>query len=188
MIAAHEIAEAFFGNSRRLDDEQHAWLRARGVSDAAVETDPYTKLGPLRFASVVFGEQYFDFATAGEDGNTSAVPAFVMICRDWDGVTADIVAFNKDRLALWLRRASAIGEQLVLGPHLGEPLQVFDSIWAWLRGGRDGIFPVDWTRTARLLEDVSLCVDSVEFGQVLSERLARPAPPIFVKTKTRAAA
>ena len=56
---AHEIAEEFFVNSRRLDDEQRAWLRARGVSDAAVETNPYTKSGPLRFASVVFGEQYF---------------------------------------------------------------------------------------------------------------------------------
>ena len=65
-----------------------------------------------------------------------------MICRDWDGVTADIAAFNKDRLALWLRRAPSIGEQLVLGPRLGEPLQVFDSVWAWLRGGRDGVLPV----------------------------------------------
>ena len=182
---ACEVAEQFFTNSIRLNDAQRAWLLARGISDSAVETDPYTESGPLRFASVVFGEQYFDFATTG---NASAVSAFVLICRDWDGATTDIAAFNKDRLALWLRRAPSIGEQLVLGPRLGEPLQVFDSIWAWLRGGRDGILPVDWKRTARLLEDVSICVNSVEFGQVLSERLARPAPPIFVKTKTRAAA
>lgn len=184
MIAAYEVAEEFFTNSLHLEDAQRAWLRARGISDAAIETDPYCASGPLRFASVVFGAEYFDFAAEGEGG---ATPSFIVICRDWNGVTADIAAFNKNRLALWLRRAPVIGEQMVLGPRLGEPLQVFDSVWAWLRGGRDGVVPIDWKRTARLLEDVSLCVDTVEFGQVLRERLTRPPPPIFVKTRKAAA-
>ena len=50
MIAAHEIAEEFFVNSRRLGDEQRAWLLARGVSDTAIESDPYTEFGspPVR--------------------------------------------------------------------------------------------------------------------------------------------
>ena len=63
------------------------------------------------------------------------------------------------------------------------------DVWAWLRANRDGVVILSTGElSARRLEEVSLCVDSIEFGQILRERLARPARPIFVKTKTRAAA
>jgi hypothetical protein len=185
VIAAHELAEEFFNNSRRLDDTQRAWLLARGISASAMEADPYWASGPLRFASIAFGEQYFDFAV---DADASAVPAFIVIARDEFGVTDDLVAFDgQGRLAPGLGRARLLGAQMILGPRLGEPLRVFEDVWAWLRADRDGVVILDWRVAASRLEDVSLCVDSVEFGQILRERLTRPAPQIFVKTRQAAA-
>jgi hypothetical protein len=184
VIAAHEVAEEFFSNSQRLDEAQRAWLLAEGISASAMEADPYRASGPLRFASVAFGEQYFDFAV-GTDA--MAVPAFIVIARNEFGVTDDMVAFDgQGRLATGLGRARLLGEQMILAPRLGEPLRVFEDVWAWLRADRDGVVILDWRVAARRLEDVSLCVDSVEFGQILRERLARPAPPIFVKIKAAA--
>jgi hypothetical protein len=177
----HEIAEAFFANSRSLDAGERAWLGARGISDTAIESDPYCASGPVRRATVVFG-QYFNFVTEDEG---DAAPAFVVICRGWDGVTADIAAFDETRFALWLGQAPVLGEQLVLAWRLGEPLRVFEDVWAWLRGDRDGVVPVDWRRTASLLENTPLAVDAVAFGQLLRERLTRPPPPIFVKSTER---
>lgn len=178
----HEIAEAFFINSRALNDADRAFLRDRGISDAALESDPFCASGPIRRATVVFGEQFFNFAVP-EEGD--AAPAFVVICRGWDGATADIAAFNEDRFALWLGQAPVLGEQLVLAWRLGEPLRVFESVWDWLRADRDGVVPIDWRRTASLPENTPLAVDTVAFGQILRERLTRPAPPIFVKSTER---
>jgi hypothetical protein len=184
LIAAHEIAEEFFCNSGRLDDAQRAWLLAQGISASATETDPCCGSGPLRFASVAFGEQYFDFAV---DTDASAVPAFIVIARDEFGVTDDLVAFDsRGRFAPGLGRARLLGEQTILAPRLGEPLRVFADVWAWLRADRDGVVILDWRVAARRLEDMSLCADTVEFGQILRERLARPAPPIFVKIRAAA--
>jgi hypothetical protein len=184
LIAAPEIAEEFFSQSRRLDDAQRAWFLAHGISASAIETDLYCSSGPLRFASVVFSERYFDFAV---EGNASAVPAFIVIARDELGVTDDMVAFDgQGRLATGLGRARLLGEQMILAPRLGEPLRVFEDVWAWLRADRDGVVILDWRVAARRLEDVSLCADRVEFGQILRERLARPAPPIFVNIRAAA--
>jgi hypothetical protein len=184
LIAAHEIAEEFFSNSRRLDDAQRAWVLAHGVSGSAIETDPYCSSGPLGFASVVFGERYFDFAV---DGDASAVPAFIVIARDEFGVTNDMVAFDGEgRLAPGLGRARLLGEQMIFAPRLGEPLRVFEDVWAWLRGNRDGVVILDWESAARRLENVPLAVDDIEFGQILRARLARPAPSIFVRIREAA--
>jgi hypothetical protein len=184
LIAAHEIAEEFFSNSRRLDDAQRAWIMAHGVSGSAIETDPYCSSGPLRFARVVFCGQYFDFAV---DGGAPAAPALVVIARDQFGVTDDLVAFDgRGRLALALGRARLLGQQMIFAPRLGEPLRVFEDVWAWLRGNRDGIVILDWENAARRLENVPLAVDGIEFGQILRARLARPAPSIFVKIREAA--
>jgi hypothetical protein len=185
VIAAHEVAEEFFKNSRRLDEAQRAWLLARGISASAMETDPCCSSGPLRFASVVFGEQYFDFAV---DGDASAVPAFIVIARDEFGVTNDMVAFDgQGRFATGLGRARLLGAQMIFAPRLGEPLRVLEDVWGWLRADRDGVVIIDWRVAARRLEDMSLCADSVEFGQILREQLTRPAPQIFIKTRQAAA-
>jgi hypothetical protein len=184
VIAAHEVAEEFFSNSRRLDDTQRAWLLAQGISASAMEADPDYASGPLRFASVFFSDQYFDFAI-GTDA--MAVPAFIVIARNEFGVTDDMVAFDgQGRRATGLGRARLLGEQMILAPRLGEPLRVFEDVWAWLRADRDGVVILDWSVAVRRLEGVSLCVDSVEFGQILRERLARPAPRIFVKIREAA--
>ena len=177
-LAPHEIAEAFFAHSRRLDDAERAFFVERGISAPALDADPYCESGPVRSARVVFAEPFFDFSS---EDDCDAAQAFVVIARGWDGVTADIAAFDDNRLALWLGRPAVIGEQHVLGWRLGEPLRVFEDVWLWLRGERDGVVPIDWKRTASLLEGVTLGVDSVPFGQVLRERLTRPAPPIFVR-------
>ena len=72
-----------------------------------------------------------------------------------------------------------IGEQMICAPRLGEPLNVFPDIWEWLRAGRNGIVMFDWKKAARHLEGVSLSVETIEFGQVLPRRLARPPPRDF---------
>jgi hypothetical protein len=184
LIAAHEVAEEFFRNSRRLNDAQRAWLLAHGISASAMEVDPYCASGPLRFASVAYSEQYFDFAV---DTDASAVPAFIVIARDEFGVTNDVVAFDgQGRLAPGLGRARLLGEQMIFAPRLGQPLRVFEDVWAWLRADRDGVVIIDWRAAAHRLECVSVCVDGVEFGQILRERLTRPAPQIFVKIRAAA--
>jgi hypothetical protein len=180
VIAAHELAEPFFVDSVRLSDDQRAWFRARGISDEAQEADP-----PIRFASVVFAEPFFDFATEDQG---DATPAFVLIVRDSAGVS-DIAAFDAQgrRFATWLGRAAMLGEQNVLGWRVGEPLLVCQDVWEWLRADRDGVVILDWPAAASRLEGHSLATETVEFGQILDKRLTRPPPPIFIKTGRAAA-
>jgi hypothetical protein len=179
LIAAHDVAEEFFLNSIGLSDDQRAWFRARGVSDEAQQADP-----PIRCATVVFAEPFFDFAT---DDQGDATPAFVVICRDSAGVS-DIAAFDAEgRFATWLGRAAMLGEQNVLGRRLGEPLLVCQDVWAWLRADRDGVVILDWPAAASRLEGHALATETVEFGQILDKRLTRPPPPTFIKTGRAAA-
>jgi hypothetical protein len=183
--APHEVAAEFFMRSHGLSDEQRGWLRRRGISDEAMTADPpLLTSGPLRFAHVVFGRQYFDFGGDGEDGSSAA---FVVICRDRNGMTDDIAAFDaQGRFATLLGRANLLGEHLVLSARLCQPLLVCGDVWEWLRADRDGVVILDWAAAAGCLEGLSLVVETVEFGQLLEGRLTRPAPPIFVKTRMAA--
>jgi hypothetical protein len=184
VIAAHEVAKEFFCNSRRLDDTERACLLAQGISASAIEGDPNCASGPLRFASVAFGEQYFDFAV---EADPSAFPAFIVIARNQFGVTDDMwPSTAKGGLLQGLGARGCYGEQMIFTPRLGEALRVFEDVWAWLRADRDGVVILDWRVAARRLENVSLCVDSLEFGQIVRDRLTRQAPQIFVKTRQAA--
>ena len=185
--APHEVAEVFLSQSRPLDGEQRDWLRGQGVSDAAVASDPNYEGGQLRAARVAFAGAYFDFAA---DDDESAVSAFVVIARDWRGYTADIIAFDDSgRVAQWEGREALLGAQRVLAPRLGDPLRIHRDPIAWLAGGREGVVALDWRLAAEQLAGVSLLVGNgdVEFGQLVRERLARPAPPIFIENQDEAA-
>jgi hypothetical protein len=156
------------------------------VSEAAIDRDPRRESAPIRAAHVIFSAGYFDFA---EDAS-EAVSVFVACARDWRGNASDIVAFDLDGrfAAAWLGREALLGAHHVLAPRFDEPLRVFPDVWAWLRSDRDGVVILDWRRAPALLDGVTIAVDSVEFGQVLRQRLTRPAPPIVVRSSAEAAA
>lgn len=80
------------------------------------------------------------------------------------------------------------GATAVLGPEWidraranGEPLKVFDDVFAWLRGRCRGVVILDWDAAGRLLRDVpTLHCESHAMVQVLTETFGwpQPDPPI----------
>jgi hypothetical protein len=179
-----EVAYAFMTDALALSAEQRAQLRRLGISEAAIDRDPGRESAPIRAAHVVFSARYFDFA---REDDSEAV--FVACARDLAGNASDIIAFDlAGRLASWLRREQLLGAHHVLAPRFDEPLRVFPNVWAWLRSDRDGVVILDWRRAPALLDGVTIAVDSVEFGQVLRQRLTRAAPPIVVRNLAEAAA
>jgi hypothetical protein len=135
---------------------------------------------------VIFGERLFDIADPDDDG---AVMAFVVVARDQLGDASDLIAFGaRGGVAPWLGREPLLGAQRVLAPRLGEPLRVFPNVLKWLAGGRDGVVVLNWRRAAERLAGLTLAVVDVEFGQVLRDRLTRPAPSIVVERQSEAAA
>jgi hypothetical protein len=181
-----DVAFEFFSCSRPLDAKACAWLRRRGVLDHAIERDFLRPGGPIREAYVTYNEGFFDLVSAEDP---EAVRAFVVIARNEDGATSDIVAFNPaGRVAFWLRREFLLGADLILAPRMDDPLRVYPDVWAWLAGDRDGIVIFDWKKAARHLEGMTLEVDDVEFGRQLRRLLAQAAPPIVVRVKCEAAA
>jgi hypothetical protein len=105
-----------------------------------------------------------------------------VIARDWCGDTSDIIAFtDHGPIARWLKRTAVLGEQIILAPRLCEPLRVFPDVWAWLRGGRDGVVVLDWRRAAGALKGKTLEAGTIEFGSKLRKGRARWAPPMRAK-------
>jgi hypothetical protein len=182
-----EVAYAFMTDSLALSREQRAQLRRLGVSEAVIDHDPGYESAPIRAASVIFSARFFDFAA---EGDADAAPVFVACARDWRGNANDMIAFDLDgRLAAsWLGREALLGAHHVFAPRFDDPLRVFDSPFSWLRGDRDGIVIIDWTRAAAALEGITLTVDHVDFGKRLRQRLTRPPPPIVLRRKARVAA
>jgi hypothetical protein len=181
-----EVAYTFLTESHALSAEQRGKLLRLGISEAAIDRDPGRESALIRAAYVIFSAGYFDF-TAEDDSD--AVPVFIACARNWRGNAADIVAFDlAGRLASWLGREPLLGAHHVLAPRFDEPLRVFPDVWAWLRSDRDGVVILDWRRAPALLDGVTIAVDSVEFGQVLRQRLTRPAPPIVVRRRAQVAA
>ena len=182
-----EVAYAFMTNSLPLTSPQRMQLRRLGASEAAIDHDPGLESAPTRAAHVIFSAGYFDFAP---EDDSDAVPVFVTCARDWRGNASDIVAFDLAGrvIAAWLAREPLLGAHHVLAPRFDEPLRVFDSPVSWLRGERDGIVIIDWTRAAAALAGVTLAVDNVDFGKRLRQRLTRPAPPIVLRRRAQVAA
>ena len=185
--APAEVAYTFMTDLHAPSAGQRAELRRRGVPDSAIDHDPDREGGPIRVARVVFEQGFFDFAS--EDG-PEATLAYVSVARDWRGYASDIVAFDlAGRVsAAWLGREALLGAHHVLAPRFDDPLRVFDSPVSWLRGERDGIVIIDWTRAAAALVGVTLAVDNVDFGKRLRQRLTRPAPPIVLRRRAQVAA
>jgi hypothetical protein len=147
--------------------------------------DPGYEGAPIRAGRVVFAAGVFDFA---DDEDEDAVAAFVAIARDERGITSDAVAFDAaGRVACSLKREALLGAQRVITPRLGEPLHIFPTVLEWLASDRRGVVVLDWRLAAGQLAGVSLKTTTVEFGRLLRERLARPAPPIFIEQSEAAA-
>jgi hypothetical protein len=82
-------------------------------------------------------------------GDTTAVSAATIVCRDELGDMADLCAWDvaTNRAALWLGRVAMLGEQVPLEPRIGEPLMVFLRL---LNGFvLNAAASLSWTRTAR---------------------------------------
>jgi hypothetical protein len=70
-LAAHEVAIAFLTYSRPLDEEERSYLLQRGISDVAIDRDPYRESGQIGLAKVIFSDGYFDFAEGGTKRHSS---------------------------------------------------------------------------------------------------------------------
>jgi len=164
-------------------------LRALGVD---FEAAPWGYFDRLFVEPVVVDNAgRFEFARGCADQRMARLAA-VFAARDMDGEPIDLAALDLDSgaLATWRGRAALLGEDNLLQPRLGEPLRVHRSATEWLAAGRDGIFIINWSIAADQLGALrqALTVDDIAFGQLLRERLTRPAPAIFVEQRSEVAA
>ena len=136
----------------------------------------------LYTARVCFGDDgLFDFADEARDPS-SAVVAIIIECRDEYGDIVDLAAWRpgEGRIALWRGRVFALGQDELLAPRGDEPLMVYATVGAWLRGGRDGVVIIDFQRAALALHGHSIRTGrDIAFAQRLREILTI-APEIFV--------
>ena len=159
------------------------------IPKSALEFDyPKIPVSPIKQASVSFSNaQRFDFNWEREDGY-SASRALIIPCRDEAGDLADLAAWDPltQQIALWVGRVAMLGQQNVLAPRLSMALKVQLSPMDWLRDEREGIYIIDNSHAAPLLNDAGrLAAETTEQGLALERNLTmRPkivvrAPPNY---------
>ncbi len=135
---------------------------------------------------VVFSEDGRTFEFERDVRHDSARGAYVVPCLDEDGNTIDIAAWRPGMLATWLGRAPLLGGEMVDVPRLGEPLNVHETVFDWLRAGREGVVVIDPRMAVTVLTDAApLAVSTVAFGRTLRAMLHRPPPRIVVEVAKR---
>lgn len=133
----------------------------------------------LRDRVVFTGSDCFEF---GRYAKGDAVSAYTFILENEFGEPFDIAAWRPPTLALWLGRASVLGEEQVCGPRLDDPLVVHETVLGWLQAARQGIFVVNYRHAAQLLRCENLVVATAEHARFLRRELTLAAPPIRVGT------
>jgi len=178
MIISPEISESFYA-SDRLNQAQLNWLRNHGVSTHAM-TEP----DPIFTARVTFTKTgTFDIVTAEEEGHT----ALLILAYGLRGEVLDIAAWTprSGKLATWLGRVCVLGENEILQPCLGAPLQVYREPLAWLKADRHGVVVVNAKRAADVLSGISLQAEDASHAMELRRLLTRPAPQISWPAKVK---
>jgi hypothetical protein len=159
---------------------------------AGVTPDVLAGPVPVRAGYVHFDEASFEF-----DHHTNmeaGVRAFLFLITGHQGVARDVVAWapKQERLATWLGRAWALGEEQTFSPRMSEhqALPVWCTPINWLRAGRKGICLVRPKAAVHYLCDAGpLLVEDAIHGAELKQLLTLPAPRIIVPaSSTRKAA
>jgi hypothetical protein len=163
---------------RPLDTAEINEFCAFGVQRRTLDL-PYFFVADL----VVFlSRRSFEFAryTTKAIGE-NPVPAFIVPITTSRGPWIDLVAWNPstERLATWLGRAFALGEESLSPPHL-EPIAIFRTPLGWLRSERHGIVIVQphlaWSR----LDAVPVFGEDAEHERYLVRNLSRRFKPKIV--------
>ncbi len=147
---------------------------------------------PVRAAYVVFDEASFEFEQHHKHG-VEGVRALCFLVTDSHGQACDVVAWAPQigKLATWLNRAWALGEEAALRPRLSEDggLPVWRSPVGWLRARRKGLCLVRPTAAAHYLDCAGpLIAEDATHGAELKQLLTRPAPRILVPSPSKKAA
>lgn len=114
--------------------------------------------------------------------------AIVMPTFTPSGVLVDLVAFRPETpRSFWTMAGAGLmlgHDSLERAEFFGEPLMVYESPFAWLQGGGDGIVILDWTHywPAYLAGVVALQFEDRAFGRRAEALLQKPIllPPILV--------
>lgn len=141
----------------------------------------------LAVEAVVFlPNRRFEFAKAMADA-TGYRLAIIVPARDEAGEVIDLAAWSPATgdVFVWHGRAGLLGAESVNEPRGSEPLAVFETVEDWLRADRRGVVILDYGRAAEALDGVTLEPRSVQHGQMLRAKLARPAPPLAIRRAAR---
>jgi len=118
------------------------------------------------------------------EGETAHAACIVPAVEDGEGSgVADLVActLSPQRMRSRLGVASVVGrDEIELARETDTPLLVFDNTIRWLRGNARGAVVIDWDRTAREFEGVSVLLCAAWVAPRLREATRRcwPRPPI----------
>jgi hypothetical protein len=163
--------------------EAHHAPTTREVGSLTAQGVPTDALADLRAGYVVFDELGFEFEhhIDGMEG----VRALLFLITDGQGVARDVVAWtpHDGRLATWLNRAWALGEEKVFAPRLSpqDELPVWRTPLGWLRANCKGLCLVRPQAAAHYLDCAGpLLAEDVPHGAELKRLLTRPAPRILV--------
>lgn len=170
--------EGTFDALRRLNSYDVDKLVRLGIPADALASPT-----PVRASYVHFSQSQFEFDhhSQREEGE----PANLVLSRNGWGEAIDLVAWcpSTGRLATWLGRAWALGEETIYQPRLTEhsALPVWRSPVGWLRAGRQGICLVRVKAAAHHLCDGGpLLAEDAAHGEELRQLLTRPAPRILI--------
>ncbi len=149
----------------------------------AIPAEALARPTPVRASYVHFSHNQFEFDhhLQGKDGE----PVYLFLSHNGWGEANDIVAWSPSsgRLATWLGRAWALGEETIYRPRLSNhgALPVWRSAADWLRARREGICLLRPKAAAHYLCDAGpLLAEDTTHGEELRRLLTRPAPRILV--------
>ncbi|MCP8939399.1 hypothetical protein NK718_12815 [Alsobacter sp. SYSU M60028] len=161
------------------------WLRKERVPASAIGDLPWLAESRVEFLP----GRRFEFAGAATEKPEKAI---VFLVNDAFGAI-DLAAWQprSGRLATWLGRAFALGQDNVWAPRLDafRSLAVCRTPLSWLAGGREGIVILDETKAAEELALAGpLRAEDGPHVKELTDKLTRHPPPIIACTFVRAAA
>jgi hypothetical protein len=132
---------------------------------------------PVRRDLVMFGQDgSFEFSR--DTNEDTGAPAFTLIVSASAG-PIDIVAWQPkpNRIALWLNRGFALGEEQIWRARLDRPMPIWRTPMSWLRSGRDGLVLLRPDAAFHYLSELStVAAEDFEHAQEI-QRLLRPPMP-----------
>ncbi|WP_201836212.1 hypothetical protein [Microvirga zambiensis] len=184
------LSASALGRISRTFDCNHNLLprEVEEMERLGIPADALAGPSPVRADYVVFDNLGFEFechTEVGKDGTR----AFLFPVTDGHGVARDVVAWSPQlgKLATWLGRAWALGEDTINAPRLSDhgALPVHRTPVGWLRARQRGICLVRPQAAAHYLEAAGpLLAEDAEHGVELKRLLTRPAPRILVSVST----